>query len=347
MTVLFSVNAAGKKVFSNTRATTMKIKDIGGEFALIRRLAELVPGQRPEVIKGIGDDAAVLRISPEPAPYLLVTTDILVEDRHFNRAWASPEQIGIKAAECNVSDIAAMGGVPQWMFASLVLPADREIEWIERLYRGIGRSCGKHGIAMLGGDTTQGTAAVINITLLGSVTADHLCLRSDARPGDYLMLTGPLGASAAALAMLNSKYQPSDYLLNKHLAPNCRLDISKQIAPLANAMIDISDGLGSEVHHICSESNVGAEINATSIPLHPDVNKAAQDLHMDPLEWVLGGGEDFELLFSIAPDKVGRLKNSGVSCHQIGRVTDRTDRIVLITAEGSATPLKGGYDHFQ
>jgi thiamine-monophosphate kinase len=325
----------------------MKIKEIGGEFALIRRLSEIVPGTHPEVIQGIGDDAAVLRVAPEPAPYLLVTTDILVEAQHFTRAWASPEQIGIKAAECNASDIAAMGGTPQWMFVSLVLPADTEVAWAEGLYRGLAQSCRRHHIAILGGDTTQGALVTVNITLLGTVPPDRLRLRSHARPGDILLVTGCLGASAAALALLSSGRTPSAYLREKHLAPTCRLDVAGMIAPLAHAMIDISDGLGSEVGHICKASQVGAEIRASAIPLHDEVRAAGRLLGVDPLLWGIGGGEDFELLFSMPPENIPCLKAGGVPFYEVGRITDQPGKTLLISREGIATPLEGGYNHFK
>lgn len=324
----------------------MKIKEIGGELELIRRLSRIVPGTAPEVVKGIGDDAAVVRVAAEPAPYLLVTTDLLVDGRHFRRAWSGPEQIGIKAAECNVSDIAAMGGTPQWMFVSIVLPAEEEVDWVEGVYRGLSRSCRRHGIALIGGDTTQGPAAVISVTLLGSVAPRHLCLRSHARPGDLLTVTGPLGASAAALALLAAGRRPSGYLLEKHCTPRCRLDISGRIAPLAGAMIDISDGLGSEVHHICAESEVGAEIDARAVPLHDDVKAAARALGRDPLDWALSGGEDFELLFSITPERLEKLGKRDLTLHTVGRVTDRAGTVVLIGGGKDTTPLPGGYDHF-
>jgi thiamine-monophosphate kinase len=325
----------------------MKIKEIGGEFALIRRLAEIAPGTRPEVIQGIGDDAAVMRVAPEPAPYLLVTTDILVEEEHFKRAWASAEQIGVKAAECNVSDIAAMGGTAQWMFVSLVLPADTEVAWAEALYQGLGRSCRRHDIALLGGDTTRGALVTINITLIGSVPPNHLRLRSHARPGDVLMVTGSLGASAAALALLSRGLTPSAYLLEKHLAPTCRMDVAGRIAPLAHAMIDISDGLGSEVGHICAASRVGAEIHAAAIPLHDEVRDAGRRLGIDPLAWAIGGGEDFELLFSILPENMSRLKAVGVACYEVGRITNRPSEILLKSDQGIVVPLPGGYNHFK
>lgn len=325
----------------------MKIKEIGGEFALIDRLAKMVAGEQPEVVQGIGDDAAVIRTAPEPAPYLLVTTDMLVENRHFNCNWATPEQVGIKASECNVSDIAAMGGTAQWMFVSIALPEEAEVSWVEGLYQGIERSCRCHNIALLGGDTTQGMATTINISLLGSVSPQNLCLRSQAKPGDLLMVTGPLGASAAGLAMLSSGNSPSDYLKRKHLEPRCRMDVVEVIAPAANAMIDISDGLGAEVNHICTQSKLGAEIYSELIPLHDEVIQAGQLLGIDPLEWAIGGGEDFELLFSIPPQKIAELGKKEIKCTQVGKITDQVSKVRLIDRTGRSGQLRGGYNHFR
>ena len=325
----------------------MKISDIGGEFALIRRLAQIGPGAGKEVLQGIGDDAAVIQVAPEPAPYLLVTTDTLVDRYHFRRDWSGPEQIGLKAAECNVSDIAAMGGKPQWMFISLVLSSDMEVEWAEGVYRGLAQSCRQHGISLIGGDTTQGVAAAIGITLIGWAAPSHLCLRSHARPGDLLVVTGSLGASAAGLALLEKGLQPAAYLLQKHLTPRCRLDASFLIAPWAHAMIDISDGLGGEVRHICEQSGVGAEIDADAIPLHACVLAAGAELNKDPLQWALTGGEDFELLFSIAPEQWEELEQTELTLYPVGRVVASADHIVLIDRNGRSTPLPSGYDHFQ
>ncbi len=324
----------------------MKINDIGGEFALIEHLARLVPRQGADLIEGIGDDAAVLRTAPEPAPYLLVTTDMLVENEHFRTHWAAPEQIGYKASECNVSDIAAMGGTPTWMFVALALPRRTELEWVEALYRGLARSCHRHGIALAGGDTTQGPTIAISITLLGSVTPEKLCLRSHARVGDLLAVTGSLGASAAGLALLDKGREPTPYLLEKHRAPSCRMDLSDRIAPLAHAMIDISDGLASEVRHICARSKVGAELVAEQIPLHPDVAAAARLLGVDPLQWALGGGEDYELLFSIAPEQWPKLQAAAADCRVVGRVVEPAAGMVLIQPDGTRRTLAGGFTHF-
>ncbi len=325
----------------------MKIKDIGGEFALIDQLTRMTPMDHADLIAGVGDDAAVIRTAPEPAPYLLVTTDILVEGSHFKRDWATAEQIGIKAAECNISDIAAMGGTPTWMFISLVLSRQTDAQWVKEVYAGIARSCRRHGVIVAGGDTTRGPVNTINIALLGSVSPEHLRLRRQAEPGDLLMVTGTLGASAAALALLLKDKRPTPYLLEKHLAPTCRMDASRHIASLAHAMIDISDGLGSEVHHICRQSKTGASIDASAIPLHEDVKAAAKALGVDPLQFALGGGEDFELLFSIAPEKMEELQKTGLICHPVGRVVEPAKGITLIDSHGSGTPLPGGYDHFK
>jgi thiamine-monophosphate kinase len=325
----------------------MKIKDIGGEFALIDQLTQITLLDHADLIVGPGDDAAVIRTAPAPAPYFLVTTDILVEESHFKRRWSTPQQIGIKAAECNISDIAAMGGTPSWMFISLVLTKDIDVEWVREVYKGIDASCRRHGVIVAGGDTTIGSVNTINITLLGSVQEYELCLRSQAKTGDLLMVTGPLGASAAGLALLLADIKPCRYLLQKHLAPTCRLEASRKIAPIANAMIDISDGLGSEVHHICRQSNTGARIDAKLIPLHKEVKAAADVLGKNPLEFALSGGEDFELLFSISPGKVAELMQTGVTFHQVGQVVAKSEGITLLQTDGRTVALPGGYDHFR
>lgn len=324
----------------------MRISEIGGEFALIERLSGIIGHRREDLVVGIGDDAAVLRIAPPPAPYLLVSTDILVAGRHFSLNWSTPEQIGIKAAECNISDIAAMGGQPNWMFVSLVLSADREVEWAQDLYRGLAQSCHRHQTMIVGGDTSFGDQTVINITILGSVGEHELCLRGHARPGDVLMVTGTLGESAAALALLEAGRRPSSYLMEKHVTPRCRLDASRKIAKLANAMIDISDGLGSEVQHICDQSRVSAEIEADVIPLHPDVRAAGELLGVDPLNFALSGGEDFELLFSAAPDKLDQLTQTGLNLYIVGKIVPPGPEPILIRTDGSRSLLPGGYNHF-
>ena len=239
----------------------MQIKDLDGEFALIKKLTNIIPSQSKDVLVGIGDDAAVIRSSNNKDMFLLVTTDILVEGEHFKKSWGTAKQIGIKAIECNVSDIAAMGGVPTYLVISLAIPPTTKVEWCEQLYQGIDETCTSYGIVIVGGDTTQAPVETINITLLGSVSDKNVCLRSHAKAGDLLAVTGPLGASAAGLNLLKNSLPLTAYLEKKHLTPKCRLDAALKLAPLVNAMIDISDGLASEVNHICNNSHVGATIN--------------------------------------------------------------------------------------
>jgi len=324
----------------------MKIAEIGGEFALIDRLIASMPSAHADLIAGAGDDAAVIRISPEPAPLMLVTTDLLVEDRHFNCLWAEPEQIGIKAAECNISDIAAMGGRPTWMFISIALKKSADVDWVRKIYAGISASCRRYGVVVAGGDTTQSPTTTINITLLGTISPSDLCLRSHARPSDLLMVTGSLGASAAALSLLRQGHTPSEYLLEKHLTPRSRMDVAETIAPFANAMIDVSDGLGAEVGHICRMSRLGAEVHLDAIPLHSEVIAAGQALGIDPHDFALQGGEDFELLFTIPAEKMPLLAKKASPFHEVGKMTAKNEDPVLVTADGHVQALPGGYDHF-
>ena len=324
----------------------MNIRAIGGEFALIDRLIRHAPTAHPDLAAGVGDDAAVIGKVFSNGDYLLVTTDMLVENSHFRCDWATPEQIGQKAVACNVSDIAAMGGRPTFMFVSLSLAESTDVNWLDGLYAGMAGACRRYDVVLAGGDTTRGTAVTISVTLLGRVAPPHLRLRRQARPTELLCVTGPLGGSAAGLAMLSAGLNPPEYLKEKYLAPGCRLDVAPLIAPLAHAMIDISDGLAPETHHICDQSGTGAQIVAADVPIHPSVRDAAGRTAKEALAWALSGGEDFELLFSIAPDKLKVLRDSGVDVTVVGRVTEAAAGRHLIMPDGRRVPLAGGYDHF-
>lgn len=325
----------------------MKINDIGGEFALIDRLSQRSPTSHTDLVMGIGDDAAVIGNVFSNGDYQLVTTDMLVEKSHFRRDWATPEQIGVKSVVCNVSDIAAMGGVPIFMFVSLALAPDTEVAWVEALYRGMSDACRQHGVVLAGGDTTHGEMITISITLLGRVSPENLCLRSQARPGELLCVTGPLGGSAAGLAMLMAGLNPPAYLKAKHLTPACRLDVSPLIAPEAGAMIDISDGLAAEVNHLCDQSDVGADITAADIPFHPSVVDAAGAVGVDPITFALSGGEDFELLISVSSENKRKIAAKGVSLTTVGVVTEASTGRRLTLPDGQRRPLSGGYNHFK
>lgn len=325
----------------------MKIHEIGGEFALIDRLRRLAPTSHDDLMTGIGDDAAVIGGNASGQDFLLATTDMLVDTRHFRRDWSTPSQIGTKAVTCNVSDIAAMGGTPTFMFVSIALEKDTEVSWAQELYTGMAEACRQYGIVLAGGDTTSSETNTICITLLGRATASSLCLRSHARPGDLLCVTGPLGGSAAGLKLLTMGVTPPDNIRAKHVTPGCRLDVSSTIAPLAGAMIDISDGLAAEVNHICDRSGTGATIVADQIPLYPSVLDTAALAENDPLAFALSGGEDFELLFSIDPENLKKLAKKRVDATIVGKVTEKEFGRVLILPDGKRTRLSGGYTHFQ
>ena len=324
----------------------MHIKDIGGEFSLIERLAKQAPLTHPDLVAGIGDDAAVIGNAFPNGDYLLLTTDMLVEHSHFRRDWSSADEIGIKSVACNVSDIAAMGGRPTFMFVAIALPHDTAVEWADGLYRGMAGACRRYGVVLAGGDTTHGDHITISISLMGRVAPADLCLRRHARPGDLLCVSGAVGGAAAGLAMLAAGMAPPADLRQKHLAPDCRLDVAPLLAPRVGAMIDISDGLAAEVNHICDQSDTGAELVLTDIPIAPSVVEAATLTGRDPYEFALSGGDDYELLFSVTPQNRRQLEKQGVEVTAVGRVTDAAAGRWLRLADGRRVPLRGGYNHF-
>jgi len=322
----------------------MKIKDIGGEFALIERLCGDIP--RKNVVVGIGDDCAVLDFDEKH--YLLVTTDMLVEKDHFRRDWYSPYQIGKKAMEANVSDIAAMGGFVETAFVAISLTGDMDVEFMDELYRGMKDVCEKFDFVIAGGDTTHGGLFVVTITLLGKVEKESLCLRGHARPGDIICVSGDLGKSWAGLELLLAgRKADTDGLkqaVQDHLEPSCRMDIARNLAPHVNAMIDVSDGLASEVNHICDESGTGAVVHKDKIPLSGSTRGAGRLLGKDPYSWALNGGEDFELVFTIPEEKLKTIEHLGPVV--VGRVLEEKEGRWLEGSDGKRVALKGGFDHF-
>lgn len=311
-----------------------EIKDLG-EFGLIDRLKEKI-ADGEGVVKGIGDDCAVLEGDHD---YTLLTTDMLVSGDHFNRDWQSAWQIGWKSIVVNVSDIASMGGVPKWALVSMALPDDVSVEYVDEIFEGMVDASEEYDLSIIGGDTTHGDLLVINVALIGEVEKENLCMRGDAEVGDVICVSGDVGKSWAGLELLRAgKKGYTDF----YLEPYCRLDISREIAPLVNAMIDVSDGVASEVGHICEESGVGAEVYEDKIPISDKTKEAAETLGKDPMFWALSGGEDFELLFTIKEDKMDNIE--GVDYTIIGRITE--SGMFLVDGDGEKSELKGGYDHF-
>jgi thiamine-monophosphate kinase len=315
-----------------------------GEFGLIARLTgglELGPG----VVVGVGDDAAVL--SPTPGHRLVVTTDVLVEGVDFTAALSEPEDWGWKAVVANLSDLAAMGAEARWLVLALTVPDPTPVETLERVYAGVGEACRAFGVALVGGDLSGGPALSMAVTALGE--AERPVLRSGARSGDRLVVTGPLGAAAAGLGLLQRGDPAAVELLGRfpglaaaHCRPTPALDMGLALSRAgASAMIDVSDGLAGDALHLAEASGVGVEVHDATVPLAPGVVEAAGLLGLDPLELALGGGEDFVLAAALprAADLGGVL--------DCGRFTSDPGQRMRLTGFGRR-PLSGlAYDHFR
>jgi thiamine-monophosphate kinase len=294
---------------------------------------------------GVGDDAAVLR--PTPGRRLVVTTDVLVEGRHFGGAFSEPEDWGWKAVAVNLSDLAAMGAAARWLLVALTVPDQASLTLLQRLYAGIGEACEAFAVALVGGDTSGGPALSLAVTALGE--ADRAVTRAGARPGDRLVVSGPLGAAAAGLALLERDDQPARELLGRfpglaaaHRRPRPELATGMRLAHAgATAMIDLSDGLAGDALHLAEASGVGIELHDAAVPLAPGVAEAASLLGRDPAELALGGGEDYLLAAALPPtaDLGGVL--------DCGRFTAEPHRRVRLTPAGPR-PLAGlAFDHFR
>ena len=329
-----------------------------GEFGVLARISAMLHGQGAGVIEGIGDDVAVLDVcGPQ---YLLATGDIQVEGVHFNREAISPYQLGRRVAAINVSDIAAMGGEPRWALVSLAMPGSIEVEYVEELYRGMREQAGLAGASIVGGNLSRMNSIIlVDFTLLGAVAPELLTLRSTARAGDAILLTGRPGESRAGLELIRRPdlvVSPStrQKLIERHLCPQPRLAEGQLLARSGqvSSMIDVSDGVIGDLIHICKSSGKGAEIDAAGLPVSSEVFEAAGAAGADPLEWALSGGEDYELLFTTSADSVAGLKKmlldeTGTSCAHIGKITAQTGAVFVRLADGKLiVPSVTGWDHF-
>lgn len=314
------------------------------EKALIDRIRRRA-GKQTGVIVGIGDDCAVLRLPP--GHQALVTTDFSLEDIHFRREWHSPESIGHRCLARGLSDIAAMGGEPLAAFLSLALPPKLPQGWVDRFLKGLIKLADAFAVSLAGGDTTESPGGVMaDIVVLGSLPKGASILRSGARPGDRVYVSGELGGAAAALRrMMDSKRKLNPLDFPRHFFPQPRLQLGRvlRVKGIASAMIDISDGLSTDLAHICEESGVGAEILAEAIPLATVGRPAHEvDLHL-----ALHGGEDYELLFTAPRGKRVPARIAGVPITQIGHIT-RRQGMVLMHQEGVGYDLAPqGWEHFK
>lgn len=322
-----------------------------GEFGLIDRISAVVGVSG--AIAGIGDDTAVLDVGG--AGYLLATVDMQVEGVHFSRTAATPLQIGRKAIAVNISDIAAMGGVPSYALVSLALSGKESTRFVDDLYAGMTAECRTHGAAIVGGNVTRTEGPVaIDVVLLGAVPRDEVVLRSGAQTGDALCVTGSLGNATAARLGRAAGIITSETALGQwiddHMVPNPRVNAGRSLARsgLATAMIDISDGLSGDVGHLCAASGVGAELHGEYIPVTTEVERIAELLERDPLDLALSGGEDYELLLSVPENRIleARAACAPLPLHRIGTVTPQEAGIVLELA-GVRRPLeREAWRHF-
>ncbi len=316
-------------------------------IAGIRRLAGKHADRsvRPTRV-GIGDDCAVLRTIP--GTELLVTTDFSLEGVHFRRDWHPAESVGHRCLARGLSDIAAMGGEPVAAFLSLALPKDLEQSWVDRFIRGFTRLAKRYGVTLAGGDTAESPNGILaDIIVVGHAPKGQAILRSGARPGDRIFVSGELGGSAAAVVEMRTtprrKLNPRGYA--RHFYPEPRVDLGQVLREkrFAHAMIDTSDGLSTDLAHICEESGVGAEMVESLIP-RARVGRPGRDVRLD---LALHGGEDYELLFTARPGKRVPAHLAGVPLTQIGRIT-RAPRILICDLHGIARELHpGGWEHFR
>ncbi len=330
-----------------------------GEFGLIDRLRDVLGDATSDtLVQGIGDDAAVVRIGDGRVH--VITTDALVEGVHFDRTFAPLGTLGFKAIAVNVSDIVAMNAVSRWATVALGLPNNVSVEAAETLYEGMAEACRTYGVTVIGGDVTAAERLLLSVTVIGEASEDEVVYRRGAQPGDLLCVTGDLGSAVAGLKVLlaekdtftEADTQPDlsawSYVVQRQLAPRARLDRVRQwreagVKP--HALIDISDGLASEVHHLCRAGGVGARIEAALLPIHAQTFQAAARFGDAPEAYALYGGEDYELLFALPEAQAKRLP--GDSFAVVGAVTEDQGEVVIGMPDGETRPLTAtGFQHF-
>jgi thiamine-monophosphate kinase len=328
-----------------------------GEFGLIDRLAARIPIVQPSTVKGIGDDAAV--IDPE-ALHQVVTTDLLVEGVHFDLGYVPLRHLGYKAIAVNLSDVYAMNAVPRQVVVGLALSNRFPVEAVDELYEGMILACRNFGVDLVGGDTTSSRSGlVISVTAIGAVAKEDVVYRSGASDRDLLVVSGDLGAAYMGLQVLerekavfqDSGAQPDleghDYILERQLKPEPRRDIIELLKKLGvrpTSMIDVSDGLASEALHLARNSGLGVRIYDEKIPIDPSTYSTARDFNLDPTTCALNGGEDYELLFTVAQSDFEKIKGNP-SLSIVGHMTDAASGYQLVDKQGGVHPLKAqGWD---
>ncbi len=331
----------------------MELKQLG-EFSLIDKIKENTIHHSESVVIGIGDDAAALK--PTVEQLQLVTTDMLVEGIHFDLSTSSAWQLGYKAIAVNISDIAAMGGIPRHAVISIALPKTLAVEFVVSLYDGMKEICREFDVNIVGGDTVASpNGLVINVTVIGEVQPEKLQRRSGASVGELVVVTGTLGDSGCGLDLLSKEdwrqYGFAPPLVTRHLMPRPQVIAGPRLAMVGStSMNDISDGLASEANEIAMASAVGMRIYADSLPLSSELQEAAAMLGKSAVEYALYGGEDYQLLFTIRPKQFELAVQSdiGANITVIGEVIEQSQGVLLVAGDGQASLLEAkGYNHFR
>lgn len=333
-----------------------------GEFGLINHLTEHVEIHNSSSLKGIGDDAAVIQFQQDKQT--LVSTDMLVEGVHFDLSYVPLKHLGYKAVAVNLSDICAMNGTPKQITVSIAASNRFSVEALEELYAGIIFACNKYNVDLVGGDTTSSTSGlIISITAIGEANKEDIAYRNGAREKDLICVSGDLGGAYMGLQILerekfvfkdNPNIQPdlvgNDYILERQLKPEPRVDIIELLKTLnikPTSMIDVSDGLASELLHICTQSEVGCELYEDKIPIDPQTFDRAREFDLDPTMCALSGGEDYELLFTIPLSDYDKIKNVP-DFTVIGHVTAKSSGLNLIAKAGTSHPITAqGWNSFK
>ena len=331
-----------------------------GEFGLIDRINTEFSLKNGTSVRGIGDDCAVVDIGHE---FLLLSTDMLVEGIHFDLSYVPLQHLGYKAVAVNVSDVAAMNGKAEQIVVSLALSNRFSVEAVDTLYKGIKAACENYKVDLVGGDTTSSRSGlVISISVLGRAKKEKVAYRDGAKVNDIVCVTGDLGGAFMGLQVLerekevyltNPEMQPSldkyEYIVGRQLKPEARTDIVfdlEEAGIIPTSMIDVSDGLASDLFHICKNSKVGVRIYEDKIPMDNEMFETAVEFKLDPITCALNGGEDYELLFTIRQEDQEKIKKHP-DIHMIGYLHDRRDRNVMITKGGNTVVLRAqGWDHF-
>jgi thiamine-monophosphate kinase len=331
-----------------------------GEFGLIDRIKREFTLKNPSSLLGIGDDAAVIDSGNEA---ILLSKDIFIEGIHFDLAYTPLQHLGYKAISANVSDIAAMNGKPTQVVVGIALSNRFSIEAVDTLYSGIRLACEDFNVDLVGGDTTASPLGlVISVSIIGKADKKNIALRSGAQEHDIICVTGDLGGAYMGLQVLqrekevfkvNPAMQPDidkyEYVVKRQLKPEARMDIIYELEELGvvpTSMIDISDGLASELLHISKSSNVGIKVFEDKIPIDNQTFETAMEFSIDPITCALNGGEDYELLFTIKQSDLEKIKNHP-DIHFIGHIHANATQNLMITKHGSVIPLKAqGWKHF-